>query len=392
MNAAVPPPRSPLPQRLRMQAGYRWRNSGHPLLTRSRTTWDTRDRAVFPSVRSELGGLSVSYSGLAEGLAYTLEFTELRREDGEASAERRSSTITGRRLAVPALLPDADIVIAGTSAERARRLPSAASLVVPMRVHFVVDFDADPQVAGRRISKREREQHQRNLRSHNWSWGVRQDAAWFDEFYDLHYRPTMRRRHGERERTETKETSFECLFRAGRLFELRQDGEPIGGALCHWDRATRVLTLRLLGVRDGAQEHFTSGAFKAIYHFLVDWAAHHGVRRLDFQGTEPFLSKGTYQWKRRFGTRVILPPNHFGGKRLWLQVRRDTPAVRDFLVANPVLAEPAGGGDGLEAVYFHDADRPARRDYSAKSPGVDRVRLVDLDTFLPAAERSRASS
>ncbi|MCY0935869.1 hypothetical protein [Streptomyces sp. H34-S4] len=54
--------------------------------------------------------------------------------------------------------------------------------------------------------------------------------------------------------------------------------------------------------------------------------------------------------------------------------------MRDFLVANPVLAEGANGT--LEAVYFHDAERPARTEYSAKSPGVERVRRIDLDDFL----------
>lgn len=372
-----------------MQTRYRWRNSGSPLLTRSRTTWDTRDRAVFPSICSELGGLSVSYSGLAEGLAYTLEFTELRREDGQETAKRSSSEVTGRDLGAPGRLPDTDIVIVGTSAARARGLPTAASLVMPMRVHFVVDVDGDSEAMRRRISKREREQHRRNVREHQWSWRIVREPDWFDDFYDQHYRPTMHRRHGERERIETKETSYECLFRTGCLFALSQDGERIGGALCHWDRHSRVLTLRLLGVRDGSQEHFASGAFKAIYHFLIGWAADHGVRQLDFQGTEPFLSKGTYQWKRRFGTRVILPPNHFGEKRLWLQVPRDTPAVRDFLVANPLLAEPEGGG--LEAVYFHDSARPARLDYSSRSPGVERVRHIDLDMFLASATSHTSS-
>jgi hypothetical protein len=379
--ATLPPPRTAVGPRLRMRAAYRWRNSGHPLVTRLRTAWDTRDYAVFPAIRSDLGGLSVSYSGLPEGLAYTLEFTELRRQESEDdTAERVSRTLTGRALADPTALPDADIVIVGTSAARARRLPQAASLVIPMRVHFVVDIDGDAEAMSRRISRRERWQFSRNQRDAGWRWFTDDDPAWFDIFYDRMYRPTMRNRHGERERTESKDVSYECLFRTGRMFVLARGDERIGGALCHWHDRTGVLTLRLLGVLDGATDHYTSGAFKAIYHFLIGWAAANGVRRVDFQGTEPFLSKGTYQWKRRFGTRVILPPNHFGHKSLWLNVRRDTAFVRDFLVDNPLLAETDDGI--LTAVYFSDADRPAREQFSSKSPGVDRVRHVDLDTFL----------
>jgi hypothetical protein len=368
-----------------MHTGYHWRNSGNLVLITARTAWDTRDRARVPAVRSEVGGLSVSYAGLAEGLSYTLEFTELQRGADRHRTERRKEWLTAADLRVPERLPDADIVIVGTSAARARELPRAASLIVPMRVHFVIDFDGVPDSARRRISKRERWQFNRNLRDHAWTWGIDQDPAWFDRFYDCYYRPTMFQRHGTRERTETKDVSYECLFRGGRMFVLSENGERIGGALCHWDRASRTMTLRLLGVIDGAQEHYDSGAFKAIYHFLIDWCASHDVRRLDFQGTEPFLSKGTYQWKRRFGTSVVLPPNHFGSKRLWFQVRRDTPEVRDFLVANPVLAESPNGS--LEAVYFRDAQRAPRLDYSAKSPGVMAVREMDLDAFLAGAAR-----
>lgn len=79
-------------------------------------------------------------------------------------------------------------------------------------------------------------------------------------------------------------------------------------------------------------------------------------------------------------------PNHFGSKRLWFQVRRDTPEVRDYLVANPMLAENDEGR--LEAVYFHDAERPARLDYAANSPGVDGTRHIDLDSFLASVPRT----
>ncbi|WP_369182000.1 hypothetical protein [Streptomyces sp. Y1] len=375
------PPRLPLPDRLRLHAGYHWRNSADPRLTRTRTAWDTRDGAVFPAVRSDLAGLSVCYAGLAEGLAYTLEFTELRREAGHDSARRDTTRLSGRHLRDPATLPDADIAIIGTSATRARALPRAASLIVPMRVHFVVDTHTGPDATRARISKRERQQYAATRRTHHWAWQPVHDPCWFDEFYDRMYRPTMRARHGDRERTETKDAAYECLFRTGRLFALTQDdGQRIGGALCHWDRASATLTLRLLGIQDGDSKHYDSGAFKAIYHLLIDWAARNGVRHLDFQGTEPFLSKGTYQWKRRFGSRVVLPPNHFGEKRLWLRVNHDTPQVRDFLVANPLLAEDPHGH--LEAVYFHDHQRPARLDYSAASPGVHHTRHLDLDTFL----------
>ncbi|MFD9305180.1 GNAT family N-acetyltransferase [Streptomyces sp. NPDC060048] len=381
-------PRAASARRLRMMLGYHWRNSGSAPLNRLHNWWDGRPGARTPSVVSTAGGLSIAYSGLPAGLAYTLEFTEERRTlatPGQAvrTTVPRSSRLLGGAGAVP---PPADIEIVGSTAERARRLPQDAALVIPMRVHFVVDTHRPADEVLRSISRREREQHARCRRERQWTWEQASAPALFDEFYDRMYRPTMFNRHGLRERVESKAAAFECIFRRGFLFILSEGGERIAGAMCHWDPGTKVLTLRLLGVADGAAEHYDSGAFKALYHHLLAWAAGNGVRHVDFQGTEPFLSKGTFQWKRRFGSRVVLPPNHFGGKRLWLKVHRDTPQVRDFLAANPVLAEAADGA--LHAVYFQDADRPARLDLSGKAPGIRQSRVVAMDDFLARLPRA----
>ncbi|MGW3123456.1 GNAT family N-acetyltransferase [Streptomyces sp. NPDC001107] len=348
--------------------------------------WDTRDGARFPAIRSDTGGVSISYSGVPEGVAYTLEFTEQRREsNAEETAQRKEATLLGRDLRMPDRLPDADIVIVGTSSEKARKLPSSASLIMPIRVHFLLDFDQDYEVLHAQASKGARRDFRQKSRQNDWSLGIERDPAWFEYFYDRMYRATMFERYGPRARTEGRDSAYECLFRSGVLFYLTMDGKRMAGHLCHWDPRSRILTSRLLGVLDGAEEYYAAGALKVMYFLMIEWAARHGVRRLDFQGTEAFLSKGTYQMKRRFGTRVALPPNHFGRKRLWFQIRRDTPAVRDFLVNNPLLTEAADGT--LEAVYFHDARRPLRVDYRAESPGVARVHHVDLDAFLAGIQK-----
>jgi hypothetical protein len=53
--------------------------------------------------------------------------------------------------------------------------------------------------------------------------------------------------------------------------------------------------------------------------------------------------------------------------------------VRDFLVANPVIALAR---DGLEALYFHDELRPPRTGLAWRCPGILRARHVHLDSFL----------
>jgi hypothetical protein len=377
------PSRLPFTKRLRARAAYAWRNNGSPLLRLFRSHWDARRWATLPLISSDSGGLTITYAGHAEGLAYTLEFTEQRREaDAEGPPVRHERTMAARDLARGDRLPGGDIAIIGTTTAKVDRLPRESSFVLPIRVHFAVDFDDDIDNVLSRIARGERRNFRQKCRQHHWELSVERDPAWFDFFYERIYRATMSRRHGARERVESRESAHECLFRDGVLFVLSMDGQRVGGHLCHWDGKSAVLTSRLLGVLDGADEHYAAGALKVMHFLLIQWAGTNGIRQLDFQGTEAFLSKGTYQLKRLFGTRVLLPPNHFGDKRLWLQVRRDTPQVRDFLVANPFLAV---SGDGtLGAVYFHDASRPARTDYKSNSPGVDSVRYVDLDDFFEA--------
>jgi hypothetical protein len=198
--------------------------------------------------------------------------------------------------------------------------------------------------------------------------------------------PTMRHRHGARTRTERPDVARDAILASGAVFLVEGESGPVAGALCRWDAASGTLTTRLLGVLDGAPAHYETGAFKAVYHLLLEWAVAHGVAHVDFHGTEPFLAKGIFQWKRRFHPRVTLPPNHHARKRLWLHVPRDTPAVRRFLVDNPVLVVAPRGG--LEAVYFHDDDLDARTDIDCGCGGVTGTRLLHLDDFLASARRS----
>lgn len=107
---------------------------------------------------------------------------------------------------------------------------------------------------------------------------------------------------------------------------------------------------------------------------------------MDFQGCEPFLTKGTFQYKKRFGSRAVIPDNVFGTLRMVLRANRLTRSVRDFLVSNPVLDADGGGGGGLTAKYFHDRQRPLRRDIPCISAGITGMVAVDLDALGMGAE------
>lgn len=375
------PARAPAIRRAALRAAFSWDTSTRPWLANGRCWWDgeiRKGRAGMdppaPLGHRETPGrlATVAYTGLGEGPRYVLDFLRqqgLEVTDGSATAP-------------------ADIVVTGTTARRiCIPAPGGAALVLPFRVQLVVPV-GDADAVHRRISKRERRAFTANRRAHRWDWEHTDDPQAFDHFYERMHLPTMRRRHGEQTRSLPPETAYECLFRDGRLFFVTEGGIRVGGVLCGWDRRLRTLSMRLLGVLDGAERHYTNGTVKALTHFTLEWAGANGVANVDLSGCEPFLSKGIFQFKQRFHPSVALPSNHFGGKRLELRVTHDTEGVRDFLAANPVIALTDGG---LEALYFHDEARPPRVDLAWQCPGILRARRIHLDGFLSATPRGGLS-
>ncbi|OKK21981.1 hypothetical protein AMK16_01690 [Streptomyces sp. CB00455] len=389
--ATPPPPRAaggaaPGPAAARARLAYAWNNSPGPGWRTLRGLYDSAPRTVPVTVSRAGSGPAIAYLGLPQGEANILQLLEHQRSRTADGPLRRESGRTSLRDLAAGHWPDADIVVVGAQARQLERLPTAAALTAPFRVHLVVDVPPCAEELDRRTSRRERWEFRRNQREHDWVLEEDASPEAFDFFYRTMHAPTMRRRHGDRSRSENPAVARHAILRQGTLMFVTSGGVRVAGVLCHWSRDRRTLTTRLLGVRDGAQKHYDEGAFKAVYHLLLRWAAENRVEHVDFFGTEAFLSKGIFQWKRKFGPRVTLPPNHFSDKRIRLYVRRDTPPTRDFLVANPLLGiEPGPHGPHgplLVPTYFTDSTRPPRSDISARCPGLPEPRLVDLDAFL----------
>jgi hypothetical protein len=351
-----------------LRAGYAWELSERPLLIAMRAGLDTRIRR--PATAVSIAGPQaprIGYSGPRHGLVKLLQFLE----------ERQEAMGAGPATVEPGL-GGADLVAMACSVDTARRMPGAASLVLPYRLHLVVDMPEAPGEWRRAVSRRERQWFNARSKAADLALEIATDDASFHFFYDRMHTPTMRERHGHRARSEARDVAYTCLFRGGLLAFATVDGRRVAGVLCQ--RGPGTVTVRLLGVLDGAQSAYRDGAMKVLYHLLLDWADRNGLRQVDFGGTEAWISKGIFQWKRRFGPRLAHAPNHFGTYRVWWHARRDTPAVRDFLVANPLLEMT--GDTAMQAVYFHDDDRPARLDLPYACANVDRHRTAHLDRFL----------
>jgi hypothetical protein len=102
-------------------------------------------------------------------------------------------------------------------------------------------------------------------------------------------------------------------------------------------------------VKDADARLVHEGATMAIYYATAHWANQRGYRAVNFLGTDPYLKTGWFQHKRKWGTAVSVPPNLH--RRLWIKVRRDTPATSQFLKENPcTVLDESGNLHGLIAV------------------------------------------
>ncbi|MBO4139029.1 hypothetical protein J5U46_02515 [Micromonospora tulbaghiae] len=357
---------------------FAWRTSTRPGLVRLRSSWDDIRLRRATSVRSTVDGpLTLGYLGLPEGTSHVMPFLEEQAARGGPVLRRSTRTVPWAEALAPA---DVDLMAIGAPPARVRPLLSARDLLLPFRVELVVPVVPDVAAMRARVSRKERQRVARQRRDLGWKLEHTAAAEDFQWFYDHVHLPTMRRRHGPATRSLERDIALQCVFRRGFLFFLTDEHERVAGMLCLFDRRTRTLTLRLAGVTHGAPAHYATGAFAALYVLILEWAAVHDVRAVNLSGCEPFLSKGIFQFKRKLHPQVVRPADHFGAKRLLLRVVRDTPRVRDFLVANPVIAEAPGGG--LEAVYFHDDRRAARLDLRWEGTGLRGARLTHLDSFL----------
>jgi hypothetical protein len=374
-------------RRFTAQASFRWDYSDHPLLAAARTALDTRLRPPTAVVSAPDGtGPSIGYAGVSDGVVKILQMLERQRERTGVPTHGQIASAPHRIEPLGAQLPDADLLAVAGTRSQLSRLPAHAALTLPYRLHAVVDTsDAGWR---RRMSGRERRWCTTQVTRRQLRLELADDDASFHFFYDRMHLPTMRLRHGDRMRSETRTRAYHCLFRPGMLMFVTDGDTRLVGALATSTRDGMVLTPRLGGLLDGDEKRHDEGLLRLLSYLVLDFAERHGIRRVDFSGLEAWIASGLYGYKRRLAPNLVPPPDHRANLQLSWRAQRDTPPVRDFLVRNPVL-ERAPGGD-LRAVYFHDHERPARMDIPYACANVLSTRTVDLDEFLDGVPRKAA--
>nr|WP_256672550.1 hypothetical protein [Pseudomonas sp. C1C7] len=318
-----------------------------------------------------------TYLGVKEGLQYIAPFVAQGFfeepsvvQEGLMEWEQIGGFVKQNKAEISLLMASLDVV---------QQYQREGDIVGLSRIHQKVDVSAGwEQVLGQ-LSHREVKRRTQSI-NQGFQFDVSIADADFFSFYRTMHVPTMSARYGAFARSVEEQDAFSSLFKRGVLFRIKKHTDWVAGSVSQIDWPARTLNARLIGMRDGSAVYRANGAQNFVYHSILEWASNQSsIDWVDFQGCEPFLSKGTFQYKKRFGAQAVIPENAFGQWRILIRVPALCASVRKFLINNPLIGLDADGR--LQAQYFFDANHEVRSDIPYASKGIHSQVFRNLDQW-----------
>jgi hypothetical protein len=295
-------------------------------------------------------------------------------------AEQRIGQIPFWRRNELANVSAGDIVVVEAARHVIRELPHQRAIVLPHYVHHIVDARGDWDDVRGRFRKSVRKNELRWVRKYGYEYDRSQDRRDFEKFYHQMYLPTMEDRHGELASPMSIGAAYQ-YFRYGWLIRVKREGEWVSGMVCYPQQ--KVLIAQILGVKDADAQLTREGAVSALYYAAIHWANRRGYEAVNFLGTDPYMDTGWFQHKRKWGAAVSIPPDLH--RQIWIGVRRDTPAVSQFLKENPfVVVDRDGDLHGLIIVDDpHNVSAETRQEWEKRyvTPGLRSLLIRSVSDF-----------
>ncbi len=190
-----------------------------------------------------------------------------------------------------------------------------------------------------KLSKRKRRGFNdilRRIRKFNLSYEVTNNPRDFEHFYETMHVPYIKNRHGA-ESMFLSRKRIQKIFKESTLILLKKDNEVIAGDLL--EQTSRGAALRLTGIKDGNLDYLRYGAGVALYYFGILEAQKRGYKKINIGGTTPFLSDGLTRFKSFINAKIV-PNTYLSKKCLWMMFLKDSAALENFFVKNPVVYYP----------------------------------------------------
>jgi hypothetical protein len=265
----------------------------------------------------------------------------------EEPEEIRQGTISVWHPDDIAAVSDSDIVIVTGSERFIRRLPRRRAVVLPLFVDHVLDVCGDWEDVKKRLRRSKSVRNEFSwLQRYDYTYEISHDHSDFEMYHSTMYSPTMEKRHGDAAILVSKEEDKQHFLR-GFLLLVKRNGHLVAGGVCRpQGKQIKFITL---GVPNADEQLLKENVIGALYISLIRWANEAGYGAVNFLGVPPYLDLGIFQYKRKWGTTISIPPNSH--KQFWFSFQHDTPAARQFLKDNPcVVVDEEGELHGLIVV------------------------------------------
>ena len=229
------------------------------------------------------------------------------------------------------------------------------------RIPFWVDMEVPLPHLHRKEWKRQRKDVARRIRKNGLDYEISKDPEVFQDFLWNMHMPFITQRFEEtallpdarylegvfsrggliliKRGTDTNhEEDTEEGPEAKKVTDANNGTDTVGGGL--FEYLPGMVRMRKVGVRDGDWEYVRQGVIGAVYYFLMMEMEEQGCGKISFGGTRPFLRDGVTSFKSSLNGRLASDSEAPGAVALWLTLRRDSPALRDFLAENPFIYFP----------------------------------------------------
>ncbi|MCL5959912.1 MAG: hypothetical protein M1358_11485 [Chloroflexi bacterium] len=330
------------------------------------------------------GALTASYAGFEyakpslKSVLFDLEPTE--HEAGHVPIWSLNRLVNGT---------DADVSYVVADEALVRRLPPQGALVMPFRTQLTVDVRGEWERVVQRFHRNLRQGDLRRARKYGYTYETSDRKSDFEMFYHTMYVPTMANRHGALANFIALSfvEAFE-YFRRGVLLLVKRDQRFVAGVVLHPER--EIVYAINLGVAEGSSELIDEFAMAAVYLSFLHWANEHGFDVVDLWGSPPQLTR-LFFYKRKWGAMVGISPTM--PQRIWLKIRRDTPAVRQFLLENPpIILDDLGRLWGL--IVTKDGDNLSPEQKAAwhsryDTPGLEGLQFCSAQDLINGGSKYR---
>lgn len=227
---------------------------------------------------------------------------------------------------------DSDIVIVEAGKEFIDKLPAQKAIIMPPSVQFVLDIRGTWDEVKARFHDTVIRNEFRLAYKRNYTFRVSHNLSDFEHFYHQMYLPTMQERHGEYQSVMAEDEAA-VYFQHGFLFFVEKEGQSVAAGLCCPHK--KNLNFVIVGVLNGDKSLMKERVLGILNVLRIQWANQQGFEAVNLQGCAPLLQGGQLQYKRKWGGQMLVPTSE--RKRIYLKVRRMTPAVSQFLKDNPAI-------------------------------------------------------